>query len=227
MRFARQKWRSRYFRGLSHPRVGPIATHLCDCWYCHSSSGYRQQPDLRDFFLNCTEPWATHTCTRGARWPCRSPASLVLEAVRERRDPSLPSQVPAIIAWAPLLYIYLSSQLMSLLTLDLSPDAGMARLYRLLNQNCVKFNHSPKFLILYLLFWVNPEQYTMYTLWITLRELLEFEAIGAVGDSLIMAEKAKVRKHITSLKLEWGKRVQPKQRACNISNWIKYIICHL
>lgn len=116
------------FDGLSHHRQGCVAVYLCNCWYrahvAHADSSQVYQTS----FFNSAEPWAAHLSRRRTTSPCRSPASLTLEAVGDRGSPSLPSQAPAIL-WSPLLCIYLPFPANIVIAFRPSPDTDRTYLH--------------------------------------------------------------------------------------------------
>jgi hypothetical protein len=82
-------------------------------------------------------------CVEDASLTCRSPASLILGAVRGRHGSSFSHRVLLLLLVFGLsysLYFY-PCQIMSILTLGASVDASMTSLPSTLNYSCVKSNH--------------------------------------------------------------------------------------
>lgn len=83
-------------------------------------------------------------CRRGASLHCRSPVSLILEAVKDRCGPSLPLQF-SLIPWYPRLYVYLPFPASVFADLNPITRRMYVRHTKISHHNCVKFNHFTKF----------------------------------------------------------------------------------
>lgn len=77
-------------------REDPIGIHLSNCFCCHPSCWQRHSQAYWTSSFNIQETWAMHMCRKGASPPYKSPALLMLEAVRDSCGSGVPSWVPII-----------------------------------------------------------------------------------------------------------------------------------